>query len=683
MVLGPVGERHAELASLAEKMRYDEGRWNRRPSGSLCRAVAALPFEQFMGCVDAVDPDLAANIIRCGCGGSVESRPNANHEYIAAICLALLTEKRCETVTIATTNYDQCLERTGVLHAARLTVAQEGNVFCGKMAVDSGELRYVKLHGCVTKPRACVFTMKQYARALFDTTFTNSLSSRLGSPDVILAIGYSFSDPDLRPLWNALNASDTTSFFWNDLYREEELPDAEPSEVFRREFLADLRPVIHHSDLFPSSDVANDHRHLLADLAQHLGLEHREPPSFGISEEMVTEAATSVRRLSLIAATEMLARIVDSCCRGDAYEVLNPLMHGQHELSPALSRVFLNQLGHIHDLSGQSTAARDLRTRFRRTGVEVVARSVESFALSVGGGLVGTLQAIPVLLLVSGTGLRSCDPQTRCFDHYYRQHLFCKIIQKAGCLAPGTVLKCGGRWFLRWLSNRLLPSLGEAVTNTQAALLGQETGNVLLELSDAASAHHLLSQMLLVSERREDAMQHAERAQLYYSCSGMINGALQMDRVFGWIYLSTYKRCAAIRTLARGLWRALETRDVSLRPKLAADMMRALGFASMGAVESTERDIPERMRDDARRVAHGGDPDPEVLQKYIGRIYPGKHGRQLRKLIRRAIDPALYPIFLPNDPPPPTEGPSDCDSTNMGTERASLSRCDSTEASME
>jgi len=651
MVLEPIASWHPGLAKLARSMRYDNTHRDEHATGSLCQAVAALPFEQFMGCIDAVDPGLAATIIKCGCGGSDQSHPNANHEWITSISVELLRSGYCEKVTVATTNYDKCLENTTAFQSLGMRAARKENIFCGSRKLTDRELHYVKLHGCVSDPSTCVFTTEHYANALFDDNLVDKLSSQVGSPDVILAVGYSFSDPDLRPFWEKLYKSGKTSFFWSDRAQEPVEPSAEPPAVLRREFLASLPVTIHRSDLFHLPTPRENNKHILRFLAQRLGLDPQEAPQFGISEARIEDAGNAVSKRSFKAAAEILGRISDSCCQGDAYEALKPLLQCKEEPTPALVRICLDQLGHVGNMGAQATAARELRKQYTQTRVEVVARSIESFALSVGGGIGGTLRAIPVILGVSRTGLRRCDPQTRVFYNHYRAHLFCKIIQKAGCMVPRAVLRGGVRRLFRHLSDLSLSPLRRAISDTEDAIRNQEIKNMLLELKDAASAHHMLSQMLLLSGRFDGATRHADRSQLYYSCSGFVNGALQIDRVFGWLNLATGKRHEAIRILARGLWRALETKDLTLRPKLAADLMRALGAEAVGAIVPGGPDIDERMKETAREAAHNGNIDIQILQEYVGTVYPDEHWELLEKSIRRTLDPNLYPIFLPNDPP--------------------------------
>lgn len=61
-----------------------------------------------------------------------------------------------------------------------------------------------------------------------------------------------------------------------------------------------------------------------------------------------------------------------------------------------------------------------------------------------------------------------------------------------------------------------------------------------------------------------------------WSLIGRPNNAPLADRLSAWVHLANGRRTQAVRDFARGFWRALESRDDSLRAKLGANTVRAL-----------------------------------------------------------------------------------------------------------
>jgi len=574
MLLEPIEQAHPrDLGALARRMRYDTGR--DAESQELGDSISALPFEQLMGCLDAVSHPVAATVIRAGCGGSPNSRPNSNHTLIADTSTELLRTNLCTAVTVATTNYDMCLERTSAFSRLGCSTRPPPYLRVREMRVGTGRLRYVKLHGCVTDPGTCIFTMKQYAQALFDSRRAADTLTVLDNPTLVICVGYSFSDPDIRPLLRALHAGGA-HFFRNKRPGRGITQSSSPPTMLRRQFLDTLRPVTYESNLF-GDDNAKDKEHLLAVLATGLGIKTPPLSKFCLTtESMVKDAGKAVSSLTLNQAAEVLLRIVGSACRGDAAETFAEVIRPQWGSDDVVSmpvvrasalRLFLEQYGHRHDIDGQEEATKEMRGRYQGQH-ELVARAVQSFALSIRGNPRKLLPAWNALR-VSKTRLKTCEPHTRALFEHYKAHLHCKFIQKLNALLPKIILRLGIRRGLKWRARRWSVQLLRATLRVRRLAGDSKDATNFIELRDVANAHLLAGQMLLLAGKLKSAEKHARFAEQYYSCSGFLNGALQADRTISWIYLARGERTRAVQAAARGLWRALETDDVSLRPKLA------------------------------------------------------------------------------------------------------------------
>lgn len=647
MVLGPIGARHHELEPLTTQMRHNGARPPTRVNARLSEAVDALPFEQFMGSVDAVSHEVACGVVGASCGGAADSSPNANHQYIAAISCAMLRAGLCDRLTIATTNYDQCLERAEAL--ADLGTVARAHDHVHVRTASRGALQLLKLHGCVSDLDSCVFTMSQYARALLDATRVPSLTTALGAPTLIVVLGYSFSDPDLRPLWHQLTSGRRVAVFWNERRPSEPAtPTNQPAEVLRREFLRQFDHYIHHGSLFDEG-ASEAPYHLLRYISMQLDVNRWPLPKYGISDVITPRACAYVDTLTAEQAAEVLARVVGSCCRGDAALALGRIISRSTAPSPAAVRAFLDQFGHCHRVLLQARAARGCRRRFNDETTQLVARSIESFSLSIRGGPKALLGLFAVL--VCRSDIRQADQEARMLYRHYRDHLLCKIVQKGSCVIPRWILAVAARSGMALYAQQKCHGLLTEIQHVRNCLSQVATPPKLIEMRDLANGHLLASQMFLLASRPEHAEEHARNAELFYSCAGFMNGALQANRALGWAMLGQGRRHDAIRIHGLGLWRALETDDSSLRPKLGVDLLRSLDVGIEDAEPSEH--LASAAGEVSRQLADGRNPDVTDLQKYVGSLYtPPERGR-IRRFMRRTREPRLYPLILPPEPSRP------------------------------
>jgi hypothetical protein len=84
------------------------------PPRSLLQSLADnfgnLPFEQFMGCLQAASDTAALGSIQHLCGPSTAATPSVYHQGIVPLARELLGRHLCDQVTILTTNYDKGFE---------------------------------------------------------------------------------------------------------------------------------------------------------------------------------------------------------------------------------------------------------------------------------------------------------------------------------------------------------------------------------------------------------------------------------------------------------------------------------------------------------------------------------------------------------------------------------------------
>ena len=182
----------------------------------------ALPFELFMeSMIDATASTRLCDIYRGG-------KPNKNH-----ILLARLAKER-KVRTIVTTNFDTLLEQAlddeGMIEEHDYDVLIHERQFHA-IYDDSGKVRLIKIHGCVTDIRSIAITLTQVAARIRSgpRAMVMRYLFRDGEHQNVLMLGYSCSDIfDLTPEIEAARDSTKVIYLlqehdrkWQPLTRDE------------------------------------------------------------------------------------------------------------------------------------------------------------------------------------------------------------------------------------------------------------------------------------------------------------------------------------------------------------------------------------------------------------------------------------------------------------------------------
>lgn len=622
-----------------------------------------LPFEQFMNCVHAVLPNEAESIIRMTCGGNGNSHPNTNHEYVVRIAERLLQQGLCESVTILTTNYDTCLEQVAPLCQCSLERKTNSSIYTAQVQVAGGSLKYMKVHGCITDPASCVFTMNHLAQSLVPQRST-FLVDQLGQPTLLLFICYSFSDPDLRSVFRSLigpNAKASVQAYWNDLESRPGPPTNSGPAWLRQEFLQEHELIMHYGDLFRPAQ-----HHLLNELGASLGIEAMQPPEWKSCTEEVKHAAMNAlgeisgdgakRNAALI-----LSRLADACCSPAANKLLKPLVFSQQKPDFSAVQLYLHQFGQARDYTGMLDACRRIRKHHRDPDIQALCWSRESFALSI----TGRMALLPRAFWSLGWGFFKqlfATPVTKAVYRQYAWHLVAKCIQKSAYMSPRVVLLSGGASLLRFAAKRVARNCERRAESLERGIVkGNRSETGTLSLVDVAGDRLLAGQMFILANDADSAKRNLDLADRFFSTHGWLNGALQANRAQGWLHYQQGEQLRAERVLALGLWRATETVDTTLRPKLGADLLRVLWKAHRleSATSDLQEVIPSKTLTDCLAPIATGDAKGfsrdacmAVLSE-VKRLYKTKtQWEVLLRHIEDHVKPSLYPVFLPPDPKP-------------------------------
>lgn len=670
------GDFSPETLTLLERIRNDER--SHHHAVPLTRDVDELPFEQFMGCLSRANRDVADRIVQAACGPAEHGEPNHNHIAAALLGASLLDAGKADTVTFLTTNYDMGLEQaiqgrvTGAGHFVPISTIA-GFVPAVSTQLPSGKsLQVVKLHGCI-KRGLLVYAFSQMARLVYETkrlfNVLRDLSGGSGLPTLYLTLGYSFSDPDLRPMF--LDAMSRTTPL---IYRNER-PQTSGSEsqstrrdndralagssILQEEFFSELKrrnvPVLlHHSDLAGRDSLlvrlARQYWHgdiPVADTPKHVA-------SAGEGTAQYTNGMDEAQVLIF------LGGLVDACARSDALQALGKGLARatKPELRGELARLYLSQFGHAHLMSEAAKACVQLRREHKDIGIRIRTAAYRSFALTLGPAGHWRINHVGAALpLLSVRHLkRRVDTAAQIYYSHYSLHYWVKATEVlAGVLSRflGRVGEFVGRVALRsWMASLL--ACFESARNEG-------------DMETAADVESLITELCII--RRQDAVERAGRNRQIRAALGTLNRVALVDRQLGWANLSLNSdegRAEAVRALARGLWLATYSNDWSLEPKLTAELVRCL-YSGMGDQLLSDAKDPPRdeytgVRRICRQVGLANEPviviaAPDIrraLVRHLRFLYFPNDQRVL-ELIGRYCDTGRYPMLLVPDPTRPPD----------------------------
>lgn len=636
--------------------------------------LGQLPFEQFMGCLHLVDSGAGFGIIELGCGRGFGRCPNANHEAVADVAAWLLTRGRADRVTVLTTNYDPWLDEA-LARALGAALAPVGGLSIPRFENQHGNgmLRYAKLHGTLDDRNSLVFTFEQMARLVVDATELSAIGAWLmdgAAPSLLLAAGYGFWDPDLRPLIRQLVPQGSI------LVRNEKPSHAQDSgtppasiaptgpEFLQAEFfgtLAQHAKLLEYRSPLWGSNGGPENPSMLTGLRKALALPDHDdapPPSPSSVTDLQRRAGDMIAAGVANRAGVFLGRLLDAACipeRTDLFKASAAKATDPDRRE--LVRDHLYTLSNAHRMDEAAEECRSIRSEMPEVSVAATTLAFESFALSIGGqrsllGAAGCLRRCAALL-------PQCDADTAAYVEHYDSHFRVKVLEVL-------LLKAGNLGYVMGL-HRIASRKAERMADRLQEAIGKarQSGDLRL-MSDAMT---LLVECLILARRLDEAADVARIAREVRLFLGRFNNAALSDRMMGWIALARgddESRGQAIRHFARGLWRADSCNDVSIRAKIAANLVRALHGRGVAGLDLNGKikQAPTGLATACHRLAEGefswqgGEPvmDPNLARaadtvlQYVAYLY-GERSSALRSEMFRYSNLERFPIYLPIDPP--------------------------------
>lgn len=635
-------------------------------------ALAQLPFEQFMGCLHLVDADVGFGVIDLACGKGLGRRPNANHHAVADMAAWLLTRGAAERVTVLTTNYDPWLDEalTQSLGGA-LTPVGGLSIPRFENRLGNGVLRYAKLHGTIDDHSSLVFTFEQMARLVVDAAELSAIEEWLmdgAAPSLLLAAGYGFWDPDLRPLLRRL-AGRGSILIRNERPSHELAGVTTVSaptgpEFLQTEFfdsLAQEAKLLEYQSWLWGTNGETCGPSILTGLRKALARpdENDAPPPTpsGLQGLQARSGVMIAARLSERASV-FLGRLLDAACIPEETDLFKTSAVSAADADRReLVRAHLYALSNAHRMDEAALECRSIRKAMPEPPIAAISLAFESFALSIGGAR--SLFGASGCLRRSASLLEQCDADTTAYVEHYDNHFRVKVLEVLLLKARGVGYAVGfhriaTRWALR-MSERL-----------QNAIRTAREARDLRLMSDAMT---LLVECLILARRLDEAAEVARTAREVRLFMGRFNNAALSDRMMGWVALARgddESRCEAVRHFARGLWRAASCNDVSIRGKIGANLVRALHGCGVSVLDldGATRRAPKRLPEACRLLAEADIPWQDgkpamtphtreassTVVEYLGYLY-GARSPALRAEMIRYSNLKRYPIYLPIDPP--------------------------------
>jgi hypothetical protein len=549
-------------------------------------AARELPFEEVMQCVSramgaAIFPVLDA---------AFRSRPpNAGHERLAAIIARLLADGATR-VTVVTTNYDECIETAleQALEQERQPWTRASRANATRFPVyafSGGRVMVAKPHGTIGDPGSLVFATNDWTRFLVDEASLLTEFEALGVPDRIIALGYGFLDPDLRPAFAHLLHRGSRLLRLEKpepAPLEDGMPDATPSsqddpvngaEILRDEFFQAVRLSYEATrvDLY----TVDAFRQVAAYLAS-VGFEVAgwEPTSAPGAQPAVDPPPAVRLDLSTEQAESLTISLVLSAASGSAADLSRRRLERAVDLGdPAGTRLSLEQhllsLGH----NGNYDEAAKCAARFAADpdpDISLIAASYGSFALSLAPGPKWrALLPLAQSLLVLFSAPDALQESTRNFFAHRALHFVVKALE----LGQQRRFRGGyPKAIIRYFHSKLAGSLANLMRGG--------------DLYEYAEIEDLRAQLLILSSLRAPAdaaraLAVARRVRVMYYSIGQRNSIAMAERTYGWachaVARASVARQEYLQAAAAAFERGVQHSDgvdPTVRPKLQANLLR-------------------------------------------------------------------------------------------------------------
>jgi hypothetical protein len=463
LILEPLRERFDPDKAKGDEHVYRLDGLMSDPLDPLGAVVYAMPFEQFMSCLYAVSPQTALAVVQSACNTDrrEDFQPNGLHCLIAKLSFGLLSKKLAKAVTVLTTNYDLGLDaalKIEARHKLPLHPGADPEKTPPAYRARDGNLGYVKVHGCITKPKSLVFTMERLAELTFNPEELQLFlephlgSSASGKRLVVISVGYSFSDPDLRPLWQKFFGHEATLVLRLVKDDDENKPSQKTGlqsvfkgvEFSQKQFFEALRRRREvPCNLFkPEDKLFKPEDNFLLEMAKALELRIADdciPAYAAVPDTLVESASEAVRQLSFDDAAEFMARLCDFSARSDAIQVIDRATFGKprEDSNPwdkrTATKFYLgfSQRGHCWDMDGQRAMCRRLRKTYSAHDAKLLGFSLPSFSLTIDNpnwrkGIVAWVG----LVWARWRHFASSEPESKRRFTHYQLHFRLKVRQR-------------------------------------------------------------------------------------------------------------------------------------------------------------------------------------------------------------------------------------------------------------
>lgn len=638
-------------------------------------ALKELPFEHFMGCLHLVDAVVGVGVIELACGRGFQRSANANHHAVADVATWLLNAHKADRVTVLTTNYDMWLD--DALHRAAgvdLTRVPGLSIPRFEVRCSGGVLRYAKLHGTLEDPDGLVFTFEQMARLVVDAPELSALGTwiREGSPpSLLVAAGYGFWDPDLRPLFETI-LSEAAVVIRNERPQKSrqcgdfDLVAPSGPTVLQTEFFAKLarkKTLLEYRSHLHGTLGPSDATSLLTGLRNVLVRpdgDDTPPPAPGDLAELRQHARELFASRMAGRVPVFLGRLLDAACipaKTDLFRLSANTSNMSDRCS--LVRAHLDTLSNAHRMDDLKRDCRSIRESMSEPAIAAIALARESFALSIGGKQ-SLLRAARCLRQCASL-LEKCDADTVAFVDHYDCHFKVKVLEMILLRAGDVGHVLGFHRFAARRARRMTERLQNAINQARHA-------KDLRLMSDAMT---LLVECSILAGQLDRVEEIAESAREVRLFMGRLNNAALSDRMMGWVGLAKgdeLSRSDAIGHFARGLWKSLSSNDPSIRGKLAANLIRALhgrGASQLDKSANVQGGDGELAKA-CGVLADGGfawrldepvmEPNKQLASRVVVNELVRLYGRgwfKLRAQMSRHANLKRYPIFLPAAPSAP------------------------------
>jgi SIR2-like protein len=569
-----------------DKLSYDD-------LPQICKNILDIPFEQFMACLHKANPRVTLEVTQQYAG--TDATPNHHHEALALISKNLLSTNKIKSVTIFTTNYDNCIEKAfDKCGISSLELCQTGDIVTYKLEYNNKKIRIIKPHGCAKIEDSLIFASHQMGK-LLKLNWEQDILNCIPDFDLLLFVGYGFVDPDLYGLLNSITKDCVVIRNEYPNFSGDDNSSLLGRNVLKNDFFQQID--CSETNLFLSNLINADKENapsIFLDLMQKMDISfsgaNKRPSANGKNHAQSKAIGDIISSMNHFQKAVFWSELMHSCCsklgRRYFYSELTQIDNRQN--NNLMLKAYLQTYGNENNWLGAIKACKDLKRNYSTQVDTAYINGYLSFAASFENRRLIAFAYCIITYLFPVKDINLFQEVLM-----FRKRFFVKAISRLYGKSKVWGKYIGLHYALRLYAKSVESSLRNFLMKDNETYNYPHVIGVLYMFD----AEMQIIAMQKKKKNRKLIKETINNAQRWSSFFGRLSDALQADRLLGWYSLSIGDLDSAVYYFARGLKRALALPgEPSLTLKLGFNLLRtgsAMGRVNIANINSKKKDVNE------------------------------------------------------------------------------------------